>query len=120
MKSKLLALMIFLCSLNASACSDTFQFAKDKQMHMAGSAAMAGALSVAVDDPWKAFIAAVAVGAAKEWYDYRHQDKHCASWQDFTYDVAGAAVGAYVGYRLKGWYIEPKRKEVKIGFIKQF
>jgi putative lipoprotein len=71
----------------------------DKALHFAISAGLAGggyAVSALVlDRPWQRAIAgstfSLTLGAAKELYDLSgHGDP---SWKDFTWDVAGTAVG---------------------------
>jgi putative lipoprotein len=74
-------------------------FAPDKALHFGVSAGLAGggyALSALVlERPWQRAVAgagfSLTLGAAKELYDLSgHGD---ASWKDFTWDVAGTAVG---------------------------
>ena len=115
----LVATLIF-SSLSTHACTDNFKFSRDKQIHSAGSAVLAGAATFVTDDPWKSFGSVVALGAAKEWYDYKHPESHCASVHDFAYDVLGAAIGTYAGYKLKGMYIAPKRDGVNVAYSMKF
>jgi len=117
--NKIIMMALLSLSINANACNDSFKFATDKKEHMAGSALMAGTMTLATDNPWVAFGASISVGALKEAYDYRHPDKHCASWEDWTYDVAGSAVGAYTAYKLKSWYIQPKKNGAEVGYVKK-
>lgn len=101
---KIAALIACLVSLNVhafKACPDDWKFRQDKQEHFVGSIVMAGAFNVATDDPWKAFGASVAVGGTYELVT------GCASIQDFGYDVIGSAIGAYVGYKIKGLIVAP-------------
>lgn len=73
-------------------------YGKDKRQHFAGSAVLSYSLSE-VMSPTNAFLTTVGIGAAKELYDYKHPDKHTASYKDFVWDVAGAYVGVYAkGY----------------------
>jgi putative lipoprotein len=74
-------------------------FGPDKALHCGISAGLAGggyALSALVlDRPWQRAIAgasfSLAIGGGKELYDMAgHGD---ASWKDFTWDVAGTAIG---------------------------
>jgi len=74
-------------------------FGPDKALHFGVSAGLAGggyALSALVlERPWQRAITgagfSLTLGAAKELYDLSgHGD---ASWKDFTWDVAGTAVG---------------------------
>ena len=70
----------------------------DKRQHFSGSALLSYSFSE-VMSPDKAFLTTVGIGLAKEVYDYKHPDKHTASYKDFAWDVAGAYVGVY----LKGY-----------------
>ncbi len=115
----LIVTLIF-ASFATHACTDNFKFAPDKQFHAGASAVFAGAATFISDDPWKSFGATVALGSTKEWYDYKHPDKHCASAHDFAYDVLGAAIGTYAGYKLKGLYIAPKRDGVNVACSMKF
>jgi putative lipoprotein len=73
-------------------------FGKDKKQHFAGSAVISYSLSE-VMSPTNAFLTSVGVGLAKEIYDYKHPDKHTASYKDLVADIAGAYVGVYAkGY----------------------
>jgi putative lipoprotein len=74
-------------------------FGRDKALHFAVSASIAGAgygvTTAFAKERWKALIigggAAIAAGALKEGYDAAgHGDP---SWKDFGWDVVGAAVG---------------------------
>ena len=114
--------IILLCivSLNASACNDSMKFSRDKQFHAGGSAVLAASAMVVTDNPWAAFGASLAVGAIKEAYDYKHPAAHCASGYDFAYDVLGAAIGSFVGYKIKGLYVAPKRDGVLIAYFNEF
>lgn len=96
-------ILVFATSVHAfKTCDDDWKFRQDKQEHFAGSIVMAGTFNAVTDDPWKAFGASVAVGGAYELVT------GCASRQDFGYDVLGSAIGAYVGYQIKGWIITPR------------
>ena len=119
MKRLLIAATILVAS-KSHACNDNFKFALDKKEHFAGSMLLAGTGVVLFDNPWKTFSSVVAVGAAKEWYDYRHQDRHCASVEDFTYDVLGAAIGTIVGTQIRGLIVKPERKGIFIGYETKF
>lgn len=100
---------LILCSLIAistssfafKTCDDDWRFRQDKQEHFVGSIIMAGAFNAATDDPWKAFGASIAIGGTYELVT------GCASIQDFGYDVLGSAIGAYVGYKIKGLIVAP-------------
>lgn len=88
--------------------------AADKQLHILASYAIA--LTVLVGllpfihewfNGWWCFslaiVAAAIAGALKEWYDYKHPNKHDFEWQDIVADVLGivAAIGAMLFYLLK-------------------
>jgi len=79
-------------------------FGRDKALHFAVSASIAGAgygvTTAFARDRWKAFAigggAALAAGALKEGYDATgHGDP---SWKDFGWDVIGAAVGLAIAW----------------------
>ena len=73
-------------------------YGKDKRQHFAGSAVLSYSFSE-VMSPTNAFLTSVGIGLAKEVYDYKHPDRHTASYKDFVWDVAGAYVGVYAkGY----------------------
>jgi putative lipoprotein len=95
--SSLAALFALLAPKAAHAEDDWF--GGDKALHFGVSAALAGggyaAASLAFDEKWARATTGAAfsltLGAAKELYDLGgHGD---ASWKDFTWDVAGTAVG---------------------------
>jgi len=116
----LIASVAMLCSTASFAtCTESLQFARDKQLHVAGSAVLASAATLATDDPVKGFAAAMSVGIAKEAYD-KYSGKGCASYADVAYDALGAAAGAYLTYKLKNWYVQPSRNGVKIGYVVGF
>jgi len=100
-----LASSMLLCS-NAYAvktCQDDWKFRQDKQMHFGGSMVMAGVGSLVLDDPMKSFLYSSAIGGTYE------LATGCASLQDFGYDVLGSAIGAYLGFKVKGLLIAPNR-----------
>lgn len=74
-------------------------FGPDKALHFGISAGLAGGgyalSSLVLERPWQRAVAgagfSLTLGAGKELYDLSgHGD---ASWKDFTWDVAGTAVG---------------------------
>ena len=79
-------------------------FGRDKALHFAVSAGIAGAgygVSTAfARDRWKAFAigggAALAAGAVKEGYDAAGRGD--PSWKDLGWDVVGAAVGLAIAW----------------------
>lgn len=89
--------LIFLL-LPAIAFAQDSWLGKDKAQHFAGSAVLSYAFSEVMSAD-KAFLASVGIGLAKELYDYKHPDKHTASYKDLVADIAGAYVGVY----LKGY-----------------
>ena len=84
---------------------------KDKYQHFAGSAVLSYGFSEFVG-PNKAFLASVVIGAAKEFYDYKHPKNHTASYKDFAWDVAGAYVGVY----LKGYSFDYTQKQFVVKY----
>lgn len=93
----------------AAAAEDSWT-GRDKALHFTGSAAIAGVVTAAAKSESAGFWTSVAVGAAKEARDYKHRDRHTASWKDFAADVAGA----YVGAKLGGLTIQPQEKGLKV------
>ena len=89
-------------------------FGKDKAQHFAGSAVLSFVFSE-VMSPTNAFLTSVGIGVAKEVYDYKHPDKHTASYKDFVWDVAGAYVGVY----LKGYSFDYDKRTFVIKYTVQ-
>ena len=92
-----------LCASARAADPDPW-FGRDKALHFAVSAAIAGAgygvTTALARDRWKAFAvgagAALAAGALKEGYDAAgHGDP---SWKDMGWDVIGTAVGLAIAW----------------------
>lgn len=96
-------------------CPDDWKFRQDKQEHFAGSTVMAATFNAVTDDPWKAFGASIAIGGVYEIYQ-GVTGSGCPSFYDFGYDVLGSAIGAYVGYQIKGLIISPNH----IAYTKSF
>jgi uncharacterized protein YfiM (DUF2279 family) len=69
--------------------------AADKQLHFAGSLAIASSIRVTGRSEAKSFTAAVSVGVLKEVYDatIKPTAKKGASWKDLAADILGAAAG---------------------------
>lgn len=83
--------------------------AADKQLHILASYAIALTVFIffaAFKLDWLGFGAAIVVSAGaaalKEWYDYKHPDKHECDWKDVVADAIGivAAIGAMLFYLL--------------------
>jgi len=94
-----LTLAIGLSAPDAAAADPDPWLGPDKALHFGISAGLAGggyaASALVLDHPWQRAIAgatfSLTLGAAKELYDLSgHGDP---SWKDFTWDVAGTAVG---------------------------
>ncbi len=97
--SFLLALLVLTRAGAARAEDPDPWWGRDKALHFGVSVALAagsyGASSLVLDQRWQRAATAggftITVGAAKEGWDAMgHGDP---SWKDFTWDVAGAAVG---------------------------
>lgn len=87
---------------------------KDKELHFVGSAVLSYGLSE-VMTPTSAFLTTVGVGLAKEVYDFKHPDKHTASYKDFLWDIAGAYVGVYA----KGYSFDYEMKTFTVRYTIQ-
>ena len=100
-------------TMAGSACAQDSWTGRDKLQHVAGSAAIAAAVTVVTSSERAGFWTAVAVGAAKEAYDAQHRDRHNPSIKDFGADVAGAYLGSKFGA-----YIVVRRNSISV--TKQF
>lgn len=70
--------------------------AADKQLHFAGSLAIAASIRVAGGTEGQAFGGTVGIGMLKEVYDATLKPKRSgrgASWKDLAVDILGAAAG---------------------------
>ena len=69
--------------------------AADKELHFAGSLAIASSIRVTGRSEGQSFTAAVSVGVLKELYDatLKPSAKKGASWKDLAADILGAAAG---------------------------
>jgi putative lipoprotein len=86
----------------------------DKRQHFVGSAILSYSFSE-VMSPESAFLTSVGIGLAKEVYDYKHPEKHTASYKDFVWDVAGAYVGVYA----KGYSFDYDKKQFVVKYTLQ-
>lgn len=75
----------------------------DKTQHAAVGAIIGAAISAATKDPLKGCVAATAIGAAKEIYDYQHPLKHTASFKDFAVTAVAGCALSYTTH----WVITP-------------
>ena len=75
----------------------------DKTQHAAVGAIIGAAVSAATKDPLKGCVAATAIGAAKEIYDYQHPLKHTASFKDFAVTAVAGCALSYTTH----WMITP-------------
>src|SRR5512140_2849639 len=78
-------------------------FGHDKWLHFAASAVIQGTAYTAFHQRARYTVAAqraslvtAAVGIGKELYDWRHPDKHDASWRDLTWDGIGGGAATIV------------------------
>jgi putative lipoprotein len=101
------AASLLACLLSSkTARADDEWLGRDKFLHFGVSAAIAGTgyavSSLVFDERWQRATAggstALAAGAAKELYDLGGAGD--ASWKDFAWDVAGAAVGVGVAFAI--------------------
>jgi uncharacterized protein YfiM (DUF2279 family) len=99
MKNTIIAAAIAAACLPAVADEWT---GRDKDLHFAGGAAVAAAVTLATRDRDAGFWAGTAVGLAKEVYDSTGRGQ--VSGKDFVV----TALGAYVGSRAAGWVITPR------------
>lgn len=101
---KLTLAALALAALTMPAQADDWT-GPDKTKHFVLSAGLSAAVTVATKNEWAGVGAALAVGVAKEVYDYRHRDRHTPSAKDL---IAGVA-GGYVGAKLGGLVVIPQR-----------
>jgi uncharacterized protein YfiM (DUF2279 family) len=84
---------------------------QDKQLHFAGGAAVAAAVTAATGNEGSGFLAGVGIGVLKELADAA--SKHgTPSWKD----ALVTAVGAYVGTKTTGLLIGPRHITFRIRF----
>jgi len=93
MRAAIAAALVLACT--TAHAQDSWTGA-DKKLHVGAGMGIAVVGLVVTRNPHEAFIAGVAAGAVKEFYDMRHLDKHTPSWKDFAVTAGGALVGAYV------------------------
>lgn len=108
MKTKALAAIAVLMLATAHASQDDMEFRQDKQIHFGGSIGMGAIANLITESPWKAFAGCSAVGGVIELLP-KVTGHGVASKQDFAYDVAGCAFGAFIGFKVKGLFIGPNR-----------
>lgn len=107
-----IAILTLMCGITGCAGSTANHadawFGRDKALHFGYSAAI-GTVGSAVmqtqsDRPKSTGFAvgmacALAVGAAKEWYD-QHMKGTYWSWKDFCWDAAGGSAGSLLGIHI--------------------
>ena len=93
MRAALTTLVLALAAGTAQADAWT---GPDKQLHFAGGAVVAGAVTLATGRADWGFVASTTVGVVKEVYDMRNRRFHTPSVKDAIVTMAGAAVGAAV------------------------
>ncbi len=96
---KFLIIALFACSFSfADEITWKDKWAgKDKFQHATIEIAIGTVTGAYFEDKTTAFAVAMLPGIAKEIYDYKHSNKHSASFKDLAADAVGAAVGVYVG-----------------------
>jgi uncharacterized protein YfiM (DUF2279 family) len=84
--------------LSLAACNAKAEawHGKDKNLHFAGGAVIASAVTLATGRADWGFVASTTVGIAKEVYDMQHRPFHVPSVKDAVVTMVGAAVGAAV------------------------
>jgi uncharacterized protein YfiM (DUF2279 family) len=90
------ALIAAVLALAAGTAQADAWHGKDKNLHFAGGAAIAGAVTLATGRADWGFAVSTAVGVAKEVYDMQHRPFHVPSVKDAVVTMVGAAVGAAV------------------------
>lgn len=98
MKHTILTLCIPLLCTTATADEWT---GRDKNLHFAGGAAIAAAVTLATADPTTGFLVGAGVGVVKEVYDATGHGTPSGK------DLIVTILGAYVGSRAAGWVITP-------------
>lgn len=88
-------MLLTLASVSHASTGDSWGGA-DKAKHAALSSVGAAAVTIGTGSRAWGFGACAAAGAVKEAWDARHPG-HMASWRDFGADLAGCALGAYLG-----------------------
>lgn len=88
---------------------------EDKNLHFAGSAAIAKLVASGTGQPNLGFWSSVAIGAAKEYSD-RYRAGHQTSVKDLAWDVSGA----YFGVNQKGWALYRSGTGTVVSFSMQF
>lgn len=81
----------------------------NKSVHLAGSAAVTAAVTLATKDPYWGIAAGAGVGLVREVYKVRTGGR--CEWSSMAWDVAGIAIGSYtsrviiaphfIGYRIE-------------------
>jgi putative lipoprotein len=108
---RLFSFLLVLCLAVPARADDGW--GRDKSLHFGISVALGaggyGGSALLVQPRWQRALLgggfAIGVGGAKELWDIRHGDP---SWKDFTWDVAGAAVGVTVAYLLDLAFTAPR------------
>ena len=91
---KKIAFVSGVLALHPIALGSDLLFGEDKKLHFLGSAILAAGIKEITTDNM-AFTGALSIGILKEYYDYKHPNKHTASYKDLLWDIGGAYVGAY-------------------------
>ena len=68
----------------------------DKQMHLFTAAVGAALLYNVIG--WFAVLVISITGVIKEWYDYRHPDKHTCDIWDWVATTIGGGIGAVLAF----------------------
>lgn len=94
----ILAISLTLLSSQVFACKDSLSPQPDKIKHFAVEAALGTISGSIIEDKYLASAVALVPGVAKEIYDLKNPQSHCASYYDLAWDLAGVITGVNLGH----------------------